>query len=86
MVTQIWINIGSRNGFLPDDTMPLPEPMLIPHQSHLPEGNFTASAEAIILYNEYENSTFKITTTSPRDKWVEADTLRKCCLVYKSDG
>ena len=29
MVTQICINIGSGNGLLPDDTKPLPEPMLI---------------------------------------------------------
>ena len=28
MVTEIWINIGSGNGLLPDGTKPLPEPML----------------------------------------------------------
>ena len=27
----IWINIGSGNDLLPDDTKPLPEPMLIVH-------------------------------------------------------
>ena len=32
MVTQIWVNIGSDNGLLPDDTKPLPEPMLTNHQ------------------------------------------------------
>ena len=28
MVTQIWVNIGSGNGLLPDNTKPLPEQML----------------------------------------------------------
>ena len=32
MVTQIWVNIGSGNGLVPDGTKPLPEPMLTNHQ------------------------------------------------------
>ena len=32
MVTEIWVNIGSGNGLLPDGTKPLPEPMLTYHQ------------------------------------------------------
>ena len=28
LVTQIWINIGSSNGLLPDGSKPLPEPVL----------------------------------------------------------
>ena len=28
MMTEIWVNIGSGNGLLPDGTKPLPEPML----------------------------------------------------------
>ena len=32
MATEIWVNIGSGNGLLPDDTKPLPEPMLTDHQ------------------------------------------------------
>ena len=28
MATEIWVNIGSDNGLLPDGTKPLPEPML----------------------------------------------------------
>ena len=28
METQIWVNISPGNGLLPDDTKPLPEPML----------------------------------------------------------
>ena len=32
MVTEIWVNMGSGNGFLPDGNKPLPEPMLTDHQ------------------------------------------------------
>ena len=32
MATEIWVNIGSGNGLLPDNTKPLPEPMLTDHQ------------------------------------------------------
>ena len=32
MATEIWVNIGSGNGLLPDGTNPLPEPMLTDHQ------------------------------------------------------
>ena len=32
MATEIWVNIGSSNGLLPDGTNPLPEPMLTDHQ------------------------------------------------------
>ena len=32
MLTEIWVNIGSGNGLLPDGTKPLPEPMLIDRQ------------------------------------------------------
>ena len=31
-MTEIWVNIGSGNGLLPDSTKPLPEPMLTDHQ------------------------------------------------------
>ena len=29
---EIWVNIGSGNGLVPDGTKPLPEPMLTYHQ------------------------------------------------------
>ena len=32
MTTKTQVNIGLHNGFLPDSTKPLPEPMLIYHQ------------------------------------------------------
>ena len=31
MVTEIWVNIGSGNGLLPDGTKPLPEPVFTDH-------------------------------------------------------
>ena len=39
---------------------------------HLPENNFTMSTLATILYYEFENHTFKITSISPRDHWVNS--------------
>ena len=32
MATDIWVNIDSGNGLLPNGTKPLPEPMLTDHQ------------------------------------------------------
>ena len=32
MVPEIWVNIGSGNGLLPDGTKPLPEPLLTDQQ------------------------------------------------------
>ena len=32
MAKEIWVNIGSGNGLLPDGTKPLPEQMLTYHQ------------------------------------------------------
>ena len=39
---------------------------------HLPDNNFTVSAQSTILYNEFENLTFIITSTakSPKGQWV----------------
>ena len=68
MVTKIIVNIGSGYGLLPDGTKPLPDPMLTSGKvlwySH--ESNFTVSAPGAILYNGFENYTFKITATSLR--------------------
>ena len=35
MATEIWVNIGSGNGLLPDGTKPLPEPRLTNYQRGL---------------------------------------------------
>ena len=63
------LNSGSGNGFLPDGIKPLPEPMLTKHQ----QGSVVFSwehfhGECSILYYEFENYTFKVITTSPRDQ------------------
>ena len=38
---------------------------------HSPKSNFTASAQATILYNEFENYMFEIITTFPKGQWVK---------------
>ena len=37
---------------------------------HSPQSDFSVSAQATILYNKFENYTFKNTSTSPRGQWV----------------
>ena len=37
---------------------------------HLPQSDFSVSAQATILYNKFENYIFKNTSTSPRGQWV----------------
>ena len=37
---------------------------------HSPESNCTVNAQITVLYNEFENYTFKIIPTSPRGQWV----------------
>ena len=72
MATYIWVNFGSGNSLLPDGTKPLPEPswLLINEVlGHSHEINFT-SAQATILYNEFEDYTFKIIATSSRGQWL----------------
>ena len=49
MVTDIWVNIGSGIGLLPDGTKPLPESMLT-----YPYGPM-ASTEGIIIRSKYTN-------------------------------
>ena len=42
MATEIWVNIGSGNGLIPDGTKPLPEPMLTDEQWSPVTFNFIA--------------------------------------------
>ena len=70
MVTQIWVNSGSSDGFLPEGTKPLPEPMLTYYQGvlwHSFESNFTASAHELYLLHVLRDYASKITTTSTID-------------------
>ena len=67
---EIWVNIGSGNGLLPDGTKPLPDPMLTSYYAilwHSLESNMKKSTEATIFYNESDNHsyhTFDINATS----------------------
>ena len=72
MATQIWVNIGSGNGLVPLVHY-LNQWLLLIREVlwHSPESNFTASAQAAILYNVSKNYTFKITAISPRVQWVK---------------
>ena len=66
---QIWVNIGSGNGLLPDGTKPLPEPMLTCHQWSFVfslYNSFTGSAWDISSWYKFENYNFEITATFPR--------------------
>ena len=47
MAAEIWVNIGSGTGLLPDSTKPLPEPMIKNVQLQSPEGDFTNDTSAI---------------------------------------
>ena len=60
------LNDGSGNGLVPDGTKPLPRLLISEILWHEPESNFTASSPTIIMYNECENYTLKITITFPR--------------------
>ena len=47
MALEILVNTDSGDGLLLDGTKPLPDPMLISHLWHLPDGNFTGNAPDI---------------------------------------
>ena len=49
---------------------------------HSPESNYTVSAQAPILYNKFENYTFKISATSPKGQWVKANETLLFYLVF----
>ena len=68
MATQVWINIGSGNGLLPDGTKPLLEPMLTISkvQWHSSEGSFKRDISAINHKNSLQNYFSKISFKSPR--------------------
>ena len=54
MVTEIWVNIGSGSGLLPDGTKPYPE-LISKVWWHSPEGNFTGNTQEICHQYEFEN-------------------------------
>ena len=70
MATEIWVNIVSGNGLLPDGTKPLPEPMLTYHKygpMTFILGQFHKRyLTAIDHKNQLENLSSKIYFESPR--------------------
>ena len=73
MATEIWVNIGSGNGLLPDGTKPLPEPMLTNHQWSpvtLISGQFHRDASATNHLNLFQNYIADISFKFPRGQWV----------------
>ena len=57
MATQIWVNISSGNGLLPDGNKPIPEPKFINHQQGpvaSTRGNFIENAHDTYIYLCYE--------------------------------
>ena len=73
MMTGIWLNIGTGNGLLPDNTKPLTNPMLINHQwgpmTFIWE-QFPKRSSAISYY--LENYLHQFSFKPPRDQWVNA--------------
>ena len=52
MAAEIWVNIGSGNGLLPDGTKPLPESMFISKvQWHSSEGSLIKDTSTISNQN-----------------------------------
>ena len=73
------VNIGSGNGHYLNQCWQF---CAIP-----PESNFTASAEATILHNEFENDIFKFTVSFPRGKWVNMiPTCSTICRVLSLES
>ena len=59
---EIWVNIGSGNGLLPNGTKPLPEPMLTYNQWDSPGRNFMRDVPTILT---------KTSLKFPRGQWVK---------------
>ena len=70
MAAQIWVNIGSSNGFLPGDTKPLPEPNSNYYQWSplaFTWGQFHKKYTPDITgHKVFENCIFENTAASPR--------------------
>ena len=74
LVTEIWVNIGSGNGLLPDGTKPLPEPMLTYHQWGPKTFTWKKFHERCPKHQSLKWTWKTINQTllkSPRGQWVE---------------
>ena len=74
IVLQIWAKIGSGNGLVLSGTKPLTEPMLTLYEWGSVEftlKNFHSECPSYCsAWYKFENYTFEVTATSPRDQWV----------------
>ena len=88
MATEIWVNIGSGNGLLPDGTKPLPEPMLTDHQWSPSDIHIRAILQEMPQRHQSLNSIWKLYIQTfikfPRGQWVNLHhrTLRKPDKLY----
>ena len=72
MVAEIWVNIGTGNGLLPDDTKPLPEPMLTYNQRCSVAFTWEQfHKKCLWTYSVTWDYTYKITATSPGGQGVK---------------
>ena len=74
MATEIWVNIGSGNGLLPDGTKPLPEPMLTYHQWGLKTFTWKKLHERCPNHQSLKWTWKPLNKTllkSPRGQWVK---------------
>ena len=58
MTTEIWLNIGADNGLLPDNTKPLPEPILTYYPWvlwHSHDNNSQVNTPDMDLWDDFEN-------------------------------
>ena len=84
-MTEIWVNIGSGNGLLPDGTEPVPEPLL--NFCGIRLRAMKMSTEATILYNRFDNHMISmphinlITNSSPRGQWVSSTIFEHVCIL-----
>ena len=79
----MWVNIGSGNAFLPDDTKPLPDSMLDLSSKVLGDIQLRAiSQETLMFTHMFRNYTFKIITISPRARRVNKDKYNKTVHIF----
>ena len=85
---QMWVNIGSGNGLLPDGTKPLPESVLTNHQWGLAafiSEHFHWKCSGYISLTWVWKLQIECTVTRPRDQWVKAFTPVKMEKNVASD-
>ena len=70
MVAEIWVNIGSDNGLLPDDTKRLPWSILTSLLWFSPKSSFTVSIQPAILCNGFWNHNYTPASTKLKGVYI----------------